>query len=256
MKFVSCRNFEEAKSLVRSNRFPVVEVDLHFYKWCPGPTHEPQFFPIEDFVKAKKRDWLQNKCKACRRHEWRLTHPPKKRRPGPKVYKFVNGEVLKRCRGKLHREGTYLPLSAFGFENRDGEKLPKTQCRACCSKAREGNEIVPWKQVRFIFQELVFRVGSNEARRRCGINTNSWHLLFNNNQAGLRKKFVVNGMLALKAAREKDEVRHKHSIKHGAYLRGHKEKQVKTERDYYSQFSDEEQFQKRLRKEKARASNQ
>lgn len=113
---------------------------------------------------------------------------------------------------------------------------PFSQCVAC-ERVRRGrmeqSGLVLVSRVFFIFEELEARVGRWEAARLIGVSPKLWHRLDNRVYKRMYKQTVYKAMVVLQELRDKDVVRHRDSIKHGAAARGRVEREVTSWGDVY-----------------------
>jgi hypothetical protein len=150
----------------------------------------------------------------------------------------------KRCNGPLHK-GEQVPLDEFWkFKTGPRKGKPLSRCIHCRNFQKWGDlehGLVPYTKVKFIFDELVNRLGKAETARRVGISLSFFWRHDIREYHSVRLRIVISAMRVLKECREKGEVRHKHSIIHGAAARGHQEKVVKELsriQEYYNSSSD------------------
>lgn len=149
---------------------------------------------------------------------------------------FIVGDT-KRCNGPLHK-GEYLHLSEF-WTHRKGERAgkPFSQCIRCENFNKWGREdiyhgLVEYKEVKFIFDELVNRIGKAETVRRLGISSSFFSRRKHRTYKRIRKGTVAKAMVELKKCREAGEARHRKSIRHGSAVRGRKERIPIKDTDY------------------------
>lgn len=141
---------------------------------------------------------------------------------GPYVY----GNNSKVCNCEIHN-GALVPAERFSIIQTGPRKgLLRSRCRMS-EKLRRGfdpNEsgLVPIHEVKFIFEELSYRIGKTETCRQLGISHNFWMRMRRNKS--MRKLVVRRAMALLLELRKENVARHKNSIRHGAAARGHKEK--------------------------------
>lgn len=143
---------------------------------------------------------------------------------GPKVY----GNGTKRCNCPIHK-GAQVPLDQFWvFKKGKRKGMPLSKCIAGIKllkgRTPDRSGFVPVHRVKFIFEELEARIGRTEACRRIGASCNFYWRLDQGIYKNMRKETVATAMAVLKACRERDEVRNRFSIKHGAAARGKKER--------------------------------
>ena len=147
----------------------------------------------------------------------------------------------KRCNGPLHK-GVYAPLDEFWY-HKSGKRAgkPFSMCKSCISVVKGRNYkrgMVPWERVKFVFDELSFRLGKMEALRRVGVSSN---YITRRDKEGLktvRLEIAARAMQELKKCRESNEVRHRKSIRYGASIRGSEEREIRRDRDYYNRTSE------------------
>jgi hypothetical protein len=133
----------------------------------------------------------------------------------------------KRCNGPLHK-GKYVPLSEFWYHKSGKRKgKPFSQCIDCENFNKFGDTahgLVDYASVKFIFDELVYRIGKTETTRRIGVSANFFYRRQRDSHIRIRKATVARAMIELKKCRENQEARHRKSIRHGAKERGRKER--------------------------------
>lgn len=144
-------------------------------------------------------------------------------------YKTINGESHKLCNGPLHKpEGEWMPLHSY-FIMKKGSRAgkPLSRCMAC-DRVYKGRDkkggLVPVNRVWFIFEELRARIGKAETCRRLGISINLWYRVEHRVYRNMYRKTAKAAMLLLRELRTNNVARHRDSIRHGAAMRGHKEK--------------------------------
>jgi hypothetical protein len=168
-------------------------------------------------------------------------------------YKIIEGEKHKMCNGPLHSAvGAWMPLRSFWtFKKGKRAGKPMSRCIACKRVYRGrlvNSGLVSVSKVYFIFHEIESRIGRAEACRRLGMSQNLWCRLDKRVYQHMEKQTVVRAMTLLQELRDKDIVRHRDSIRHGALARGHAEKEVKTWRDLYRPNGDDEAERGRRRR--------
>jgi len=138
--------------------------------------------------------------------------------PHKSVYKRELGVVLKTCYGPLHN-GEFLPVKSFrkGLSGVHKGKL-KAICRKCESATKGYDNYIPLKDYRWIYEELVARIGHAETARRLGTG---WPVLQRilRRQKYVRKPTIERAVRLLREVRVANEVRHKKSIRHGSTRR-------------------------------------
>lgn len=141
---------------------------------------------------------------------------------------YIKGNK-KRCNGPLH-QGKYISLDEFLVHKKGTRKgKPFSQCRHCKNFKRYGDTehgLVPYNKVKFIFDELVNRLGKAESARRLGVSLSFFYRHGVGQCENVRLKTVANAMRILKNSRADGEVRHKKSIRHGSAIRGRAERIV------------------------------
>jgi hypothetical protein len=162
----------------------------------------------------------------------------------------IDGIPHKKCFGVLHpKGGVYLPLRSF-WKFRKGPRagLPFSQCIECerSNKNRgEASGLVPISKVWWIFLELERRLGRAETCRRIGVSHNFWMRVERRIYLNMRIATARRAIITLREVRLSGEVRHRDSIRHGAYLRGRKEKIPTKQEDFYHPSGDNEAEYKR-----------
>jgi hypothetical protein len=151
---------------------------------------------------------------------------------------------MKRCTGPLCR-GRYVPLENFYFHKQGTRKgKPFSRCKLCLAHYKFGDGMahgwIRFDRVKFIFDELVNRLGKTETLRRVGLSQNFLLRRRKENQKFIRKQTVVKAMMVLQEVRANNEVRHRKSIRYGAAQRGRAERVPVKKADYYSRQDDSE----------------
>jgi len=195
-------------------------------------------------------------------HRWlRLAGIPT--RPPYPTYdlKTIGGIPHKLCRGPRHREGVWLPVDDFKYRKDE----IRAQCNDCEREHHDVDALLDFKEpLPGILAGVVHRIGIQEASRRLGISQPTVSKLYKtfrviNGKRGLpveqmvtrlkiRRSTAEKILLTMHELRETGEVRHKHSIKHGASQRGREEREIRTRRDYYYQTGDLENAQHRAKR--------
>lgn len=166
--------------------------------------------------------------------------------------KEIDRVLHRLCTGPGHDESTWLPETEkyFYIINRKGEKPTfHYRCRLCANwnKLKSPGES-GWISVAIaspFYIELMHRVGLVEAARRSGIHRTQYSKVVNAQVQRVQKRKLRGVMLALISARRNNEVRHRHSIRTGAHLRGWAEKPILDRRDLYKSHGDDETETKR-----------
>jgi hypothetical protein len=124
----------------------------------------------------------------------------------------------------------------------DGEYCP------CCGRRKPTKNIkshldkpgswIPRDRVLFIFEEIVRRIGFQEASRQIPYNRSSLRRLLNGQKPYVRKSTVGKAMALLRQLRDDGVVHSRDSIKYGAVARGVEPKTPQTEKDYYKRHGD------------------
>lgn len=178
-------------------------------------------------------------------------------------YSVKDGKKL--CKGPLHPEGgEWLSLEKFWKLNRKDthRKYYNTSCKDCdafriCKKNVRYHGYVEISKVRWIFVELVRRLGITETTRRVKINKEDvLKRYLDGSQRRIHLHTFYKAATVLQECRQNNEVRSKKDIKFGSYLRGRKETSlsyISDLREYYSMGSEEEnERRKRSRKENSK----
>lgn len=147
------------------------------------------------------------------------------------VYKTYGGVKHKLCTGPGHREGKFVPLSNF-FLRYDKPGVPRSQCKHCESIHQGSEQRVAYSEIKFAVNELIFRVGKAEAARRIGIKPATMWEWTKGRRDFIQRRKARAVITALAEARASNEARHKKSIRHGASLRGRKEKVPQRYQDF------------------------
>lgn len=104
----------------------------------------------------------------------------------------------------------------------DGRLRP--QCKQCESINRGTEPMIPYSEIRFAVEELIFRVGKVEASRRIGVKATTMYEWTRGKRKFVHRRSARAIVTALAEARSKNEARHRKSIKHGATMRGKQER--------------------------------
>ena len=136
----------------------------------------------------------------------------------------------------------------------DGELCP------CCGRRKPTKKIVshlendgawiPRDKVLFIFEEIVRRIGFEEACRTIPYNRSSLRKLINKNKPYVRKSTAGKAMRLLEQLREDNVVYSRKTIKYGAVARGLDPKPPQHDTDYYKPHGDGDAEYKRLQRKR------
>lgn len=168
----------------------------------------------------------------------------------------------KNCNGLLHTPGKMLPLDQFWhYKSGRHKNQPYYICDACRklkqnarAHARANHnpdlDLVPLKRYRWIFEEIVRKVGRTEAIRRLkgGPNLILSILDGRGGHKSMRRGTVRKGIKVLAEIRANNELRHRDSIHHGSYLRGRIEKVPTDRKDLYMPHGDDDTEYRRKRR--------
>lgn len=147
------------------------------------------------------------------------------------VYKTINGVKHKLCTGPAHREGKFVPISNY-FMRGDDKTTPRAQCKQCESIQRGSEKMMPYSEIQFAVNELIYRLGKAETARRLGIKAHTLSSWTNGSRRSIHRRNARAIISTLAEVRAKGEVRHKKSIKHGASARGKEERQPRWRDDF------------------------
>lgn len=144
-------------------------------------------------------------------------------RPGRRPYptKEIQGVVHKLCKGISHPEGAWVPLDGFAVINwgkRRGQ--PRLPCKKCVAQRDRYELKVPYSVIRPAVEEMVNRVGVQEACRRMEIRQGAIWNYRHNKVKFVQRKTARRIIAALAQARREDVVISKASIQRGALKRG------------------------------------
>lgn len=171
----------------------------------------------------------------------------------------------KLCTGPCHEEGGELvPIEEFYFHKSGLRKgQPVSRCRRCINYnkvtgkgkkiANQGETgLVSSQRYRWVFEEIIRRVGVEEAARLMQCSTSTLravrlmpHRLDRPPQKHIQKHTAVRALRVLRELRAENVVRHKSSIAHGAKKRNRNEKTPVNRRDFYVNYGDNEKEVKR-----------
>jgi hypothetical protein len=145
----------------------------------------------------------------------------------------INGVLHKKCRGKLHPEGEFLPVTSF-YAYKDRTKGRWRSICIDCEFARKGAERnVPVDRVWINWiDEIVYRVGIREGMRQLGMS-DSWYRWFKRTKPrSIHRSTARKIITTLKYLRANEIARHRKSIRHGAHLRGRQERTPQHAKDF------------------------
>lgn len=148
-------------------------------------------------------------------------------------YRTIDGVLHKLCRGPLHPNGRFIPVSDY-FVRPERKGRWRSRCIDCefARKGYERNIFVTQMWVNWL-DEIVSRVGVREGCRRMGLSP-AWYRWFKRTKPKtMRKRTARKIVNTLRELRSQDIVRHRDSIHHGSAQRGHREKVPNHPRDYY-----------------------
>lgn len=173
-------------------------------------------------------------------------------------YRTFDGEKQKLCNGPLHsEEGAWLREQSF-WRHKNGKRAGKLMSRCIeCEKTARGRHprtsgFIPVSSVWWIFREIVSRVGKAEGCRLIGISQNMWFRAERGVYRNMRRETARKAIVVLHDLREREVVRHKTSIKHGAAARGRKERVPIDLKDYYYSGTDADTEYRRKRRAEER----
>lgn len=167
--------------------------------------------------------------------------------------KIIDGIPHKLCNGPSHKKPTWVPFSDF-YRNYSPNHSADGIAGVCkaCEGVRGGHpRQVPYKKVEFAIIELVNRLGVNETCRRVPISTTTLWKYRNKKSKQVHRGTAEKILQALSEVRSNGEIRHAHSIHHGASARGKEEKIPSRARDFYRKQTDIETEKRRALRLKA-----
>jgi hypothetical protein len=142
------------------------------------------------------------------------------------VYKKIHGTMHKLCRGPLHKEGKFVPVTNF-YVIQSGRNQGKfrPQCKECESFHRGTERYVKLDRVWLNrIEEIVYRVGIMETCRRLGKSQNWLYNIRKHRVHHMQRRTARQIVLVLSELRRDNVARHKYSIKYGATRRGKPER--------------------------------
>lgn len=158
----------------------------------------------------------------------------------------INGEIHKLCKGPLHDEPTWVPVSKFSKIKKSGK--PRSMCTACDNARKGAGTRISVTPIRTALDEIIRRVGRSEAARLCGVDPDTIYMISYKKTRRINRETAKKILAALAELRQGDVVRHRDSIKHGSHLRGRTEKQPVVRRDFYKPTGDSDlEFRKKYR---------
>ena len=165
------------------------------------------------------------------------------------------GERERLCTGSGHDEPTWLPeTEKYFYQHKSGTQAGKFQsrCRLCFNWNRLKSPgvagYVPRSSAYPFVYEAIARVGLSEVSRRAQVSRSTLTKFMSGEHVVMRKRTLKRIMLELISMRRKGEVRHKDSIRTGAYLRGQEEKTPRHRRDFHGWHNDAEAERGRARR--------
>lgn len=181
--------------------------------------------------------------------KWLKMHDIPTRPSSPQFdIKRIKGQLHKTCRGPSHKEQKYIPLDRF-HKRPDG--MPRGECMVCESFRHNSEplqDFTPFYQGRL--ESIVNRLGVMEASRRLQISQPAlWNLRHPRRGVKIKARTARSILLLLQELNASKEVRHKKSIRYGAYLRGKPEREVISAKDLYKKDGDQEAERGRSRRE-------
>jgi hypothetical protein len=146
----------------------------------------------------------------------------------------IDGVLHKKCRGRTHKDGAWLPITEFWMvKSGKGKGNPRSQCKDCEYALKGARQSIPYLKIRFAIEELVHRLGKMETCRRIGISQPHLRNLLRGKLDRVQYATAQNALKALAIARNNNEKRHRKSIKHGASQRGRIERIPNEQNDFY-----------------------
>lgn len=167
----------------------------------------------------------------------KMHHIPRRPAHPTMRLKKIDRRWHKLCTGPLHKEGEWVLAVKF-YTKPDGK--PRSWCIPCeLHRSKKSTPLVDYTDSYYGFvRSIVNRLGVEEAARRMRISQQGlWQLRFGRKRK-IKKKTAESILRVTAELRNSGEVRHRDSIKHGAYLRGHKEKVPAARRDFYRKDGD------------------
>lgn len=135
----------------------------------------------------------------------------------------------------------------------DGQKCP------CCGRRKPTRQIktgtgdgawIPKARVLFIFEEIIRRIGFEEAARQIPYSRISMRQLVYKNKPYVRRSTVTKAMHLLRELRANDVVHSKRSILHGDVARGKEPRKPEDSQDFYVRTGDSDTEYKRMQRKR------
>lgn len=137
-------------------------------------------------------------------------------------HRMIGGVPHKACYGPMHPDGAWVPT--YGFYARSKGDVVSYRCKQCHTMSSGAEPYMLLERHVWIIEELVMRVGSNEAARRTGCAKQSMWRWRTGKQRYIRRDTLRKIIPVLRDARLKDEWRNERSIRRGTTIRGERDK--------------------------------
>lgn len=149
-------------------------------------------------------------------------------------YAVIDGELHKLCKGVLHREGHFVPVTNY-YKGREARREKLRNFCIDCDYARKGSErgVVVTQLWMNWLDEIVNRVGVAEGCRRLGMSDAWYRWMQRTKPRKMHRKTARKIVRTLRELRADNVVRHRDSIRHGSEQRGHRERVPTHPRHFY-----------------------
>lgn len=167
-------------------------------------------------------------------------------------YEVIDGALHKLCKGVSHREGAFVSIDNYYVIKSGRSKGQLYHICKECVRLREGAEPrVYLNQAWHNFvMELINRLGFAETARRLD-RSDTWLREFRDKKKSYMLRETARRIITvLRDVRSANEVRHRNSIKSGAYIRGRPEKTPTARDHFYDTRSDHETGTRRAYRER------
>lgn len=180
-------------------------------------------------------------------HQWLKKYEIPRRTREQQAFKLIDGALHKKCNGPTHSGWVWLPVTQFW---KSKYSRLRAQCITCESAVQNSETLIDISTVYFALDELIRRLGVAEAGRRVGISDKTVTTIHRKQVYKVKRKTARKIIAALHEVRQAEEVRHRKSIRHGAYLRGREEKTPQHRSEFYKPTGDTDlEFRRRYRQE-------
>lgn len=156
----------------------------------------------------------------------------------------IDNKLYKLCAGPSHESPAWVSTDQF-YRAKKG--YFRSWCKSCEAHQQGTENLIGFASYAPLVLELINRLGVEEACRKIGVSQQTLWRWRKRAPIKFKRKNARKIVMALQDVRANNLVRHKDSIHHGSYLRGHKEKPAIGTRDFYRPWGDQDAEDNRRR---------